>query len=77
VAFEQRGLSVTWSKGSDAVDSTLLSVGTVYSGIDQAAATTDKLLERAPHLNVVVASQIAEQIRGRLPVELRSRVITW
>jgi hypothetical protein len=75
--FWQRGLSSTWSSGSNAVNSTLLSVGTAYAGVSQGADVTRKLLEEDPHRDVVVAPQIENQIRARLPVGLRSRVTTW
>ena len=74
--FWQRALSLTWSNGSNAVNPTLAGIS-AYDGVNQAAEVSQKLLEEAPHRAVVVAPEIADKIRRRLPVELRSRVITW
>jgi hypothetical protein len=75
--FWKRALSLTWSSRTSAVVDILQSVGVLYAGVDQAAEVTGKLLEEAPQGTVVVAPEIADEVRSLLPVGLRDRVITW
>ena len=72
----QRALSTTWSERSDLANPTLESI-TAYDSVQQAADVARQLLEDDPQRAVVVAPEIANDVRGLLPAELRSRVLTW
>lgn len=73
----QRALSLNWSRQSDAVNIVLAPVGSDYKDVSQAADVTRALLSQSPSRAVVVAPELAAEIRKRLPPDLRSRVITW
>jgi hypothetical protein len=77
--YWQRVLSLTLSSGGGPDASpTLASIVAVDGvGLDEAAEVTRKLLDDVPGRAVVVAPEIANQVRRLLPAELRSRVITW
>lgn len=73
----KRALSLNWSSQLDEADAEPLASLPGYKDVSQAADVTRALLSQSSLRAVVVAPELAAEIRKRLPPDLRSRVITW
>jgi hypothetical protein len=85
--YYQLSLSLMWTKKAGGRGSEVLSVlddadksdGNRYDGLNLygAVQAANTLLEANADCTVIVAPEIADSVRGLLPAELRSRVLTW
>ncbi len=81
--YYQLSLSLMWTKGAGELTSILNAAdesdGNKYDGLDVegAAQAAIKLLGGDSGLSVIVAPEVADQVRELLPADLRSRVIAW